>query len=80
MSLYLCRLLKWKLSSRGSNLCNLTPLVMPVRSHKIAQGFKARENSITIGDNPARCSCGVVMSGILNHSSVALPVGLNKSL
>lgn len=80
VSLYLCCLLKWKLSVRGSNLCSLAPPVMPVRSHEIVKGFKARGNSIIIGDNPAWCSCEVVMREILNRSPVALLVGLNKSL
>lgn len=39
------------------NLCNLTP---PVTSYKVIKGFKARENSIKIGDNPAWFSCEVV--------------------
>lgn len=80
VSLYLCCLLKWKLSAWGSNLCSLTAPAMPVRSHQTAEGFKARENSVIMGHNPAWCCWEAVMREILNHPPVALLVGSNKSL
>lgn len=52
---------------------------MPVRSHRIARGFKARENRITILVNPAQFSHEITVREILKHSFAALVEGLNKS-
>lgn len=52
---------------------------MPVRSHRIARGFKARENRITILAKPTQFSHEIIVREILKHSFAALVEGLNKS-